>query len=352
MKNKKTKSPRNMTKNQENQIIIYKSADGKSQVSLYAQDGNIWLSQKQIAELFDTSLPNINMHISAILKEKELQENSVIKYFLTTAKDGKNYNVAFYSLEMILAIGFRVRGKRGTQFRIWANQNLKEYMIKGFLMDDERLKNPDGRPDYFDELLERIRDIRSSEKRFYQKVRDLFALSCDYDKTDKATQMFFAEAQNKLIYATTNKTAAELIISRADAHKPNMALTAWKGKIVRKQDIIIAKNYLSEDELDTLNRLVVIFLETAELRAKNRQNITMKFWQENIDRILTSNDYQILGHKGKISSPEMEEKVSEIYTEFDSRRKAFEAKIADEEDLRELESLVKNKGKKVGGGDD
>lgn len=338
-----------MTKNQENQIIIYKSTDGKSQVSLYAKDGNIWLNQIQLAELFDTSKQNIGQHVAAILKEAELQEDSVVKHYFTTALDGKNYNVAFYSLEMILAIGFRVRGKRGTQFRIWANQNLKEYMIKGFLMDDERLKNPDGRPDYFDELLERIRDIRSSEKRFYQKVRDLFALSADYDKSDKATQMFFAQAQNKLIYATTNKTAAELIISRADATKPNMALTAWKGKIVRKQDIIIAKNYLSEDELDTLNRLVVIFLETAELRAKNRQNITMKFWQENIDRILSSNDYKILDHKGKISSPEMEEKVSEIYAEFDVRRKAFEAKIADEEDLKELESLVKNKRKKVGG---
>jgi len=166
-----------MTKTQEEkQIIIYQAPDGKSQVSLYAKDGNIWLSQKQISELFDTSLPNINMHISVILKEGELEKNSVIKYFLTTAKDGKNYNVAFYSLEMILAIGFRIRSKRGTQFRIWANQNLKEYMIKGFLMDGERLKNPNGRPDYFDELLEQIRDIRASEKRFYQKIRDLFKL--------------------------------------------------------------------------------------------------------------------------------------------------------------------------------
>ena len=203
---------------------------------------------------------------------------------------------------MILAIGFRIRSKRGTQFRIWANQNLKEYMIKGFLMDGERLKNPNGRPDYFDELLEQIRDIRASEKRFYQKIRDLFKLSSDYDKGDKATQMFFAEAQNKLIYAATKKTAAELIIARADAKKPNMALTSWKGKIIRKQDIIIAKNYLTKDELDTLNRLVVIFLETAELRAKNHQDITMKFWQENIDRVLSSNDYQILDHKGKISN--------------------------------------------------
>jgi hypothetical protein len=216
-------------------------------------------------------------------------------------------------------------------------------MIKGFLMDDERLKNPDGRPDYFDELLERIRDVRSSEKRFYQKVRDLFKLSNDYEPSDKATQMFFAETQNKLLFATTKKTAAELIISRANANEPNMALTAWQGKVVRKQDIIIAKNYLSEDELDTLNRLVVIFLETAELRAKNRQDITMKFWQENVNRILTSNDFEILNHKGKISNEQMEEKVREIYDEFDARRKKFEAKMADDEDLKELESMIKNK---------
>jgi hypothetical protein len=333
-----------MTKiSQENQIIIYQTNDGRSQVSLYANDGNVWLSQNQLAELFDTSKQNIGQHISAILQEGELQENSVVKNYFTTALDGKNYNVAFYSLEMILAIGFRIRSKRGMQFRIWANQNLKEYMIKGFVMDNERLKNPNGRPDYFDELLEQIRDIRASEKRFYQKVRDLFKLSSDYDKSDKATQMFFAEAQNKLIYAATNKTAAELIISRADATKINMALTSWKGKIVRKEDVIIAKNYLSKDELDTLNRLVLIFLETAELRAKNRQDITMKFWQENIDRVLSSNDYQILGHKGKISNKKMEEKVNEIYENFDNKRKEFEAKIADEEDLKELENLIKNK---------
>ncbi len=287
-----------MNKNQSSQIIIYNTEDGKSQVNLYARDGNIWLNQKQITELFDTSLPNINMHISAILKEKELEQNSVIKYFLTTAIDGKNYNVAHYNLEMIMAIGFRVRGKRGTQFRIWANQNLSQYLIKGFLMDDERLKNPDGRPDYFDELLERIRDIRASEKRFYQKVKDLFKLSSDYDSSDKATQMFFAEAQNKLIFAVTSKTAGELIVSRADANKPNMALTSWRGKVVRKQDIIIAKNYLTADEIDTLNRLTVIFLETAELRAKNREVIIMKFWQENIDRVLSSNDYKVLDHNG------------------------------------------------------
>lgn len=179
-------------------IIIYNTADGKASVSLYAKDGMVWMNQNQIAELFDTSVPNISMHISNILKEGELVKNSVIKNYLTTAADGKQYNVTYYALDMVLAIGFRVRSKRGTQFRIWANHNLKEYMLKGFVMDDERLKNPDGRPDYFDELLKRIRDIRASEKRFYQKVRDLFALSSDYDPTDKATQMFFAETQNQL----------------------------------------------------------------------------------------------------------------------------------------------------------
>ncbi|MBC8184399.1 virulence RhuM family protein [candidate division KSB1 bacterium] len=201
-----------MNKNKQN-IIIYNTPDGKASVSLFAKDGMVWMNQNQLAELFDTSKQNVGQHINNILEEKELDENSVVKNFFTTAADSKQYNVTFYSLEMILALGFRVRSKRGTQFRIWANQNLKEYMVKGFVMDDERLKNPDGRPDYFDELLERIREIRASEKRFYQKVRDLFALSSDYDKTDKATQMFFAETQNKLLYAVTKKTAAEIILS-------------------------------------------------------------------------------------------------------------------------------------------
>jgi len=244
---------------------------------------------------------------------------------------------------MILAIGFRVRSSRGTQFRIWANQNLKEYLVKGFVMDDDRLKNPDGRPDYFDELLERIRDIRASEKRFYQKVRDLFSLSSDYDPSDKATQMFFAETQNKLLYAVSGKTAAEIIVSRASENKPNMALSSWKGSIVRKQDIFIAKNYLTEDEIDILNHLVVIFLESAELRAKNRMNISMSFWKENVDRILVSNDQKILQGPGAISNTEMEQKVAEIYSRFETLRKAFEA---DQQDLNELEKQVKKRKKK------
>lgn len=331
-----------MENNKQN-IIIYNTADGKASVSLYTKDGNVWMNQSQLAALFDTSIPNISMHISNVLKEKELQSNSVIKDYLTTASDGKEYNVTFYALDMILAIGFRVRSKRGTQFRIWANQNLKEYMIKGFVMDDERLKNPDGRPDYFDELLARIREVRASEKRFYQKVRDLFALSSDYDPTDKATQMFFAETQNKLLYAVTNKTAAELIVARANAKDPNMALTTWKGSQVRKQDIFVAKNYLNEDELDSLNRLVVIFLETAELRAKNRIDITMRFWKQNVDRVLEFNDKEVLKGLGSISNKQMDEKVRKIYAQFDANRKLEEAKNEDAIELEEIEKLLKKK---------
>ncbi|WDE96959.1 virulence RhuM family protein [Lentisphaera profundi] len=321
---------------EEENIIIYTSKDGKASVSLFAQDGQVWMTQNQLAELFSTSKQNIGQHITSIINDNELDENSVIKKYFTTAADGKKYEVSHYSLEMILAIGFRVRSKRGVQFRVWANQNLKEYMVKGFVMDKERLKNPDGRADYFDELLANIRDIRSSEKRFYQKVRDLFALSTDYDTTDKATQMFFAETQNKLIFASTQKTAAELIVERADSDKSNMALTSWKGRVVRKQDIFIAKNYLIEDEIDTLNRLVTIFLESAELRAKTRKSFTMSFWQENVDKVLSSNDFPLLEGKGSISKKEVEEEVSEIYKSFEQRRKQEEVEQADFEDMQEL----------------
>lgn len=320
-------------------IIIYNTDDGKAKVVLYAKDGNVWMSQSQIAELFDTSVPNISMHISNILYDSELSENSVIKNYLTTAADGKNYNVTFYSLEMILAIGFRVRSKRGTQFRIWANRNLKEYMVKGFVMDDDRLKNPDGRPDYFDELLERIRDIRASEKRFYQKIRDLLSLSSDYDKTDKATQMFFAETQNKLLYAVTHKTAAEIIVSRADASQPNMALTSWKGRVVRKQDIYIAKNYLNKDEIDSLNRLTVLFLDSAELRVKERKDLTLDFWRSNVDALLNFQNKEILKTAGTISNKRMEQIVDAVYEDFNQRRKLYAAQQDDKNDEEELKTL-------------
>ncbi|OXU15368.1 virulence RhuM family protein [Sedimentisphaera salicampi] len=329
----------------QNDIIIYNSPDGKSSVRLYSKDGTLWMNQKQIAELFATSKQNIGQHIAKILNDKELDRNSVAKNYFTTALDGKKYSVTYYSLDMILAIGFRVRGKRGTQFRTWANRNLKEYMVKGFVVDDERLKNPDGRPDYFDELLERIRDIRASEKRFYQKLKDLFSLSSDYDKTDKATQMFFAETQNKLIYAATGKTAAELIVSRADSDKPNMALTSWEGSIVRKRDVFIAKNYLSKDEIDTLNRLVTVFLEAAELRAKNRKDLTLDFWRDNTERIIKLSDRKILKGRGSVSNKDMEETAKHIYQQFDEKRKAFEARQADAEEIKEIENQIKNRGR-------
>jgi len=326
----------------ESDLIIYNTPDGRSSVALLARDGKVWLNQQQLAELFATSKPNISMHISSILKEGELSSDSVVQNYLTTAADGKQYKVAFYSLEMIIAVGYRVRGARGTQFRQWATAHLSEYLVKGFVLDDERLKNPDGRPDYFDELLARIRDVRASEKRFYQKLRDLFALSSDYVAADKAVQMFFAETQNKLLYAVTHRTAAEIVMARADAAKPNMGLTSWKGSIVRGQDVIVAKNYLREDEIDTLNRLVVIFLETAELRVKERKDLTLDFWRSNVDALLTFNGKDILSGKGSITNRDMEEKVHQIYKAFDARRKRQEAAEADRADLQALEDLERN----------
>jgi len=328
------------------EIIIYKTPDGQSSVVLYVRDGGVWMNQSQMSELFDTSKQNIGQHISNILEDRELASDAVVKNFFTTASDGKKYQVRYYALDMILAIGFRVKGTRGVQFRQWANRHLKMYMIQGFIIDDERLKNPDGRPDYFDELLARIRDIRASEKRFYQKVRDLFALSSDYDATDKATQMFFAETQNKLLYAVTGMTAAEIVMNRSDADAPHMGLTSWKGSVVRKQDIIIAKNYLSADEIDSLNRLVVIFLETAELRAKNRIDIPMSFWKTNVDQILTLNDKTVLNGPGSISNQQMKESVALIYADYDRKRKSEEAKSADRADLealKQIEEQIRNK---------
>ncbi len=330
-----------------NNIIIYKSDDGKINVELYEIDGNIWLNQKQIVDLFQSSKSSVSEHIKNIFEEKELDETSVVRKFRTTAQDGKNYNVTYYNLEIILAVGFRIRGKRGTEFRIWANTILKEYLKKGFVMDDERLKNPNDRWDYFDELLARIRDIRASEKRFYQKVKDLFTLSIDYDKTSSSIITFFANTQNKLLFAVTGKTAAELIVSRADSNEKNMGLTSFKGSIVRKEDIYIAKNYLTEDELDTLNRFVIVFLETAELKAKNREYITMDFWYENVDKIIEFNDKKVLNTTGSISHDTMKKIVSDRYNEFDKKRKEHAKLIEDKNDLAEIEKLEqKLKGEK------
>lgn len=323
-------------------IIIYNTADGKAEIKLYADNGTVWLTQAQIVDLFNSSKSSISEHIKNIFSEDELDENSVVRKIRTTAADGKNYLVSYYSLDVILAVGFRVRSPRGTQFRQWANNTLREYLQKGFILDKDRLKNPDGRPDYFDELLEQIRDIRASEKRFYQKLRDLFALSSDYKVTERATNLFFADTQNKLLFGVTRKTAAEIIDTRANADAPNMALTSWSGSIVRKADVIVAKNYLTSDEIDVLNRLVTIFLESAELHVKMRKDLTLDFWRASVDKLLLDHGVPLLQSHGKITMEQAQIHARKIYEEFDARRKAFDAAQADELDLLELEQETKN----------
>ena len=334
-----------------NDLILYTTGDGRSQITLRAQEQTVWLTQLEMAELFDATKQNISLHLKNIFEDGELDAAATVKESLTVQIEGSRQvrrPVTLYNLDAILAVGYRVRSPRGMQVRRWASTILKEYLTKGFVMDDERLKNPDGRPEYFDEMLARIRDIRASEKRFYQKVRDLFALSSDYDKTDKATQVFFATVQNLLIYAVTQKTAAELITARANPADPHFGLLAWKGDKVRKTDIVVAKNYLTEDEIDTLNRLVVIFLETAELRAKSKQETRMAFWKQNVDQIITSNGFPLLTHAGSISHDQMEARTGELYQQFDQGRKraeALEADRQDEADLKALEATLKKRAK-------
>lgn len=329
-------------------LILYTTEDGRSQIKLRAQEQTVWLTQLEMAELFDATKQNISLHLKNVFEDGELDPDSVVKESLTTAADGKRYQTLLYNLDAILSVGYRVRSQRGVQFRRWASTVLKEYLAKGFVMDDERLKNPDGRPDYFDEMLARIRDIRASEKRFYQKVRDLFALSSDYDKTDKDTQTFFATVQNLLIYAVTQQTAAELITSRANPADPRFGLLDWRGDKVRKADTVVAKNYLTEDETDTLNRLVVIFLETAELRAKGKQETRMAFWKQNVDQIITSNGFPLLTHAGTIRHDQMEERTAELYLQYDhdcKKREAIAADRQDETDLKALEARIKRRPK-------
>ncbi len=320
-------------------ILIYNTKDGKAAIKLYADNGTVWLTQAEIAELFTKNISTISRHIANIFDENEIEEKSNLR-FMQIANSDKP--VAFYSLDVILAVGFRVRSPRGTQFRQWANSTLKEYLQKGFILDKDRLKNPDGRPDYFDELLEQIRDIRASEKRFYQKLRDLFALSSDYKVTEKATSLFFAETQNKLLYGVTGKTAAEIIDDRADAAAPNMALTSWSGSIVRKADVIIAKNYLTSGEIDVLNHLVTIFLESAELHVKMRKDLTLDFWRASVDKLLLDHSIPLLHSHGKVSMEEAQTHAHKVYEVFDARRKAVNAAQADALDLLELEHAANN----------
>ncbi|MDA1069737.1 MAG: virulence RhuM family protein [Verrucomicrobia bacterium] len=332
------------------ELVLYTSDDGRTRLDLRIEGQTVWLTQLEIAELFQTTKHNISIHTKNIFQDGELTREATVKESLTVQIEGKRKvqrTIQLYNLDLILAIGYRVRSPRGVQFRQWASTHLKEYIVKGFVMDDERLKNPGGW-DYFDELLARIRDIRASEKRFYQKVRDLFALSNDYQTREKETSLFFAEVQNKLLYAATRQTAAELIVERADPSQPNMALTTWSGSRVRKQDIIIAKNYLSEDEVDTLNRLVVIFLEQAELRAKQQQVLTLEFWRSSVDRMLSSNDQPLLDGPGSVSHEEMKEIAVERYDSFDGQRRQQEAIAADAEDLKSIEELEKDLKRKGG----
>lgn len=321
---------------QENKLILFSDKEGRATVTIpYSNGEDMWLSREQIADIYSTTPQNIGRHIRNIYADGELSEHAT-----------KN-NIGHYNLDMVIALGLRIRSLRGSQFRRWAIQHLSEYLVKGFTIDSERLKNPKGGTDYFEELLARIRDIRASEKRFYQKFRDLFALSSDFCPDDQSAQICFEAIQDKLFYAVTNQTAAEIISSRAKANKPNMGLTSWQGSRVRYCDIVIARNYLQEDEIDTFNRLVSIYLDNAELRAQNSQDLTMDFWKHNVDRILKLLDMNIFQGKASITTQESKKIAIEQYELFDDQRKKLEAAQADADDLKLLEEIEKKKTSRI-----
>jgi hypothetical protein len=302
-------------------LVLYQTEDGQARVQLLKLDGSVWLSQLDIAELFATTKQNVSLHAANVLKAGELTADAVVKESLTTAADGKKYRTKLYRLEMILAVGYRVKGHRGTQFRKWATERLSEYLVKGFTMDDVRLKSMPGKgqTDYFDELLERIRDIRSSERRFYQKVLDIYATSVDYAPDTEAAQQFFATVQNKMHWATHGHTAAEIIHERANALQPFMGLqTTRPGGVVRKEDVVVAKNYLSGDELQVLNRIVNLYIEFAELQALERTPMLMRDWMRKLDDFLKISGRKLLDHAGKISAENAKIKAE---LEFVSYRK-------------------------------
>ncbi len=331
------------------EIIIYSTNEGKTKLEVTLENENIWLSQKQITQLYGKSKSTISEHISNIFEEEELNRNSVVRNFRTTASDGKNYDVDFYNLDMIIAIGFRVRSKTGTQFRMWANETLKEYIVKGFVMDDERLKNPpvsdSTTPDYFDEMLERIRDIRSSERRMYLRVREIFTMAKDYNPSWGETTKFFQTIQNKLHYATTEMTAGELIASRADHTKENMGLTSWNREEIRSSDVTVAKNYLNENEIDELNRIVVMWLDYAEDQAKRREQVFLNDWQKKLDGFLEFNDRDVLENLGGVSKKEADAKAKDEYTKFRVKRRELKESIGETQTIKVLESLAKHKKK-------
>jgi len=319
------------------ELILYTAEDGKAAIQLRAEDGTVWLTQLQISTLFDTSKQNVSLHIRNILAEGEAP-GAVVKEYLTTASDGKSYKTQAYNLDMILAIGYRVRSPRGTQFRQWATTHLREYLVKGFVLDDARLKEPGGW-DYFDELLARIREIRASEKRFYQKIRDIYATASDYDKTSQAAQLFFKKVQNKMLWAVTGHTAPEIVAERANPELPNMGLTTWQGGRVRKQDVTVAKNYLNQNEIEELDRIVVMYLDYAEDQARRRRTMTMHEWEEKLDAFLEFNERQVLTHAGKLRADVAERLVLERYETFDIARRATARLTADAEDIAALAQI-------------
>ncbi|TWU02867.1 virulence RhuM family protein [Stieleria varia] len=311
-------------------FLFYDTEDGTTRVQLLVDGQTVWMPQNAIAELFETSKQNVGQHIKNVLEDSELSEDSVVKNYFTTAADGKNYRTKHYNLDMILAIGYRVRSARGTQFRRWATQTLREYLVKGFVLNDDRLKAAETTfgEDYFDELLERIRDIRASERRFYQKITDIYATASDYNSDAEVSREFFATVQNKLEWAITGMTAAEIIKDRADANQPNMGLQTWKnspsGKI-RKTDVTVAKNYLSQQELSDLNRMVTMYLDYAEDQAKRQQPMTMAQWASKLDAFLTFNDRAVLRNAGKVEKNVADALAIEQYEQFQSAQRRIEA---------------------------
>ena len=346
----KPKKPRaNSGTSASSEIVLYQTEDGRTRVECRFENENVWLTQKLMGELFQKDVRTINEHIQNVFAEGELQPESVIRNFRITAADGKSYETMHYSLDVIISVGYRVKSPRGTQFRIWATQRLREYLVKGFVLDDERLKNPPGPgvPDYFDEMLERIRDIRASERRMYLRVREILALAADYRVEEAETQVFFQTVQNKLHFAVTGKTAPELIAERADAAKPNMGLTTWQGSVVRKGDVTIAKNYLREGEITELNRVVTMFLDFAEDQAKRRKQVFLRDWRKKLDDFLRFNERRALPDSGRVSREQADRKAQEQYALFEQRRRAAleaqgEAELAGQlEDLAEKAQQLK-----------
>ena len=326
------------------ELILYTAEDGSVAIQLRAEGSTIWLNQLEMATLFDTSKQNISLHIKNILAEGELTEEATVKESLTVQTEGKRQvrrTNLLYSLDMILAVGYRVRSPRGTQFRQWATTHLREYLVKGFVLDDTRLKEAGGW-DYFDELLARIRDIRASEKRFYQKIRDIYATAVDYDSKSEAAQLFFKKVQNKMLWAVTGHTAPELIAGRADPALPNMGVTTWTGARVRKQDVTIAKNYLSREEIEALDRIVVMYLDYAEDQAQRRSTLTMCDWEDKLDAFLQFNEREVLTHAGKLRADVAEKLALERYESFDAARREAARLAADADDMVTLEQAERN----------